>query len=186
MTTRPVSPQTGAGEIIQFPDVPPEEMTAFDYVNAPGYPPSLAAHFGSPETTIITSEVAAALIPSESYAGVRYPDLLIAFNVSPPARQARNGYLIPEQGKPPEFVLEVASASTGRRDETIKGFPSTGVSTLLEASITALTWLATGWWTALTGPSPSTEPTKGITGGEAKCLACPYAGKKADCASGTR
>ena len=120
MTTRPVSPQPSTGEIIQFPDVPPEEMTAFDYVNAPGYPASLAAHFGSPETTIITSEVAAALIPSESYEGVRYPDLLIAFNVSPAARQARNGYLIPEQGKPPEFVLEVASASTGRRDETTK------------------------------------------------------------------
>ena len=120
MTTRPVTPQPGAGEIIKFPDVPPEEMTAFDYVNAPGYPPSLAAHFGSPETTIITSEIAAALIPSENYEGVRYPDLLIAFNVNPAARVARNGYLIPEQGRPPDFVLEVASESTGRRDETTK------------------------------------------------------------------
>ena len=120
MTTRPVPPQPPAGEIIKFPDVPPEEMTAYDYVNAPGYPPSLAVHFGNPETTIITSEIAAALIPTESYEGVRYPDLLIAFNVNPAARVARNGYLITEQGKPPDFVLEVASESTGRRDETVK------------------------------------------------------------------
>ena len=70
---------------------------------------SLAAHFGDRETTIITSEVAAALIPyDDTYEGVRYPDLLIAFNVNPPANHARKGYLIPEQGKPPDFVLEVA------------------------------------------------------------------------------
>ena len=120
MTTRPVTPQPGAGEIIKFADAPPEEMTAFDYVNFPAYPAALAEHFGNPETTIITSEVAAALIPTASYEGVRYPDLLIAFNVNPEFRLARKGYLIPEQGKPPDFVLEVASDTTGRIDETVK------------------------------------------------------------------
>ena len=120
MTTRPVTPSPEAGNIVQFADAPPEEVTAFDHINAPGYPGSLAAHFGSPSTTIITSELAAALIPTESYEGVRYPDLLIAFNVDPEARLARRGYLIPEQGKPPDFVLEVASESTGHRDETVK------------------------------------------------------------------
>ena len=120
MTTRPAAPPPGAAQIIQFPDPPPEEMTAYDYVNALGYPPSLSEHFGRRDTTIITSEVAAALIPTENYEGVRYPDLLIAFGVDPVARIARRGYLIPEQGKPPDFVLEVASESTGRRDETVK------------------------------------------------------------------
>jgi hypothetical protein len=95
-------------------------MTAFDYVNFPAYPPSLAVHFGNPDTTIIISEIAAALIPTRTYEGVLYPDLLIAFNVDPAARVARNGYLIPEQGKPPDFVLEVASETTARRDETVK------------------------------------------------------------------
>ena len=52
--------------------------------------------------------------------GVRYPDLLIAFNANPAANRARLGYLIPEQGKPPDFVLEVASQTTGERDETTK------------------------------------------------------------------
>ena len=72
MTTKPLShpdqnlEETDAGEIIPFPDAPPPELTAYYAINSPGYPPSLADHFGSRETTIITSEVAAALIP---YAG---------------------------------------------------------------------------------------------------------------------
>ncbi len=120
MTTKPVTPRTDAVEIIQFPDAPPEEMTAYHHINFPGYPGFLALHFGSPETTVILSEIAAALIPTESYEGVRYPDLLIAFNANPAAIIPRNGYLIPEQGKPPDFVLEVASKNTGRIDETRK------------------------------------------------------------------
>ncbi len=119
-TRRAAAPAPGAGDIIQFPDPPPEEMTAYYNVNFPGYPGALADHFGNLHTTVITSEVAAALIPTESYEGVRYPDLLIAFNVDPAANYARKGYLIPEQGKPPDFVLEVASESTGSRDETVK------------------------------------------------------------------
>ena len=120
MTSKPIIPQAEAGEIIQFPDAPPEELTAFDYVNFPAYPASLAAHFGNMDTTIIISEIAAALIPTRSYEGVLYPDLLIAFGVYPAARVPRNGYLIPEQGNPPDFVMEVASESTARRDETLK------------------------------------------------------------------
>lgn len=120
MTTKPFKPTAGTGAIVQFPDAPPEEMTAFHHVNRPAYPASLAAHFANAETTVILSEIAAALIPTETYEGVRYPDLLIAFNAKPEAIIPRNGYLIPEQGKPPDFVLEAASQSTGARDETIK------------------------------------------------------------------
>ena len=127
MTTKSLShlksilEETDAGEIIPFPDAPPPELTAYYAINSPGYPPSLADHFGDRETTIITSEVAAALIPyAGTYEGVRYPDLLIAFNVNPAAGKARKGYLIPEQGKPPDFVLEVASESGKERDEVAK------------------------------------------------------------------
>ena len=49
-----------------------------------------------------------------------YPDMLIAFGVDAAAIVATNGYVIDEVGKPPDFVLEVASASTGRRDYTVK------------------------------------------------------------------
>ncbi len=122
MTTMPAYLQqdADAGEIVQFPEPPPEEMTAYYSVNWPGYPGALADHFGHPETTIITSEVAAALLLTPDWQGVRYPDLLIAFNANPAANRARLGYLIPEQGKPPDFVLEVASDSTYRHDRTDK------------------------------------------------------------------
>ena len=120
MTPRPVTPPPDAGVILQFPDPPPEEMTAFDYVNFPAHPSSLADHFGNSDATVITSELAAGLRATESYEGILFPDLLIAFNANPAARRARNGYLIPEQGKPPDFVLEVASKTTAERDETHK------------------------------------------------------------------
>ena len=48
------------------------------------------------------------------------PDCVVAFGVSPGAIRFRNGYEILEAGKPPEFVLEVASESTGARDYTVK------------------------------------------------------------------
>ena len=47
-------------------------------------------------------------------------DCVVAFAVDPEAIVARNGYIISEVGKPPEFVLEVASESTGRQDYTRK------------------------------------------------------------------
>ncbi len=115
-------PQPAPPEILQFPDPRPcdLDMTTFDYVNFPAYPSALAYHLGNPDTTVIISETAAGLRPTESYEGILFPDLLIAFNASPASRRARNGYLIPEQGKPPDFVLEVASKTTGERDEVHK------------------------------------------------------------------
>ena len=120
MTTKPTTLPPEFGAIIKFPDAPPEEMTAFHHVLFPGYPGTLALHFGNPGTTVILSEMAAALMPTSDRGGVRYPDLLIAFNANPEAILPRNGYLIPEQGKPPDFVLEVASESTGEIDEEEK------------------------------------------------------------------
>ena len=50
-----------------------------------------------------------------------YPDGLVAKGVSDPQGIIwRNGYVISEVGKPPDFVLEVASRSAGRRDYTVK------------------------------------------------------------------
>ena len=48
------------------------------------------------------------------------PDCVVAFGVDPGAIVARNGYVVSEVGKPPDFVLEVASESTGRNDYTTK------------------------------------------------------------------
>ena len=48
------------------------------------------------------------------------PDCVVAFGVDPGAILERNGYVIEEVGKPPDFVLEVASKSTGRAEYTVK------------------------------------------------------------------
>ena len=57
------------------------------------------------------------------------PDCVVVFGVNPKNIIARNGYVITEVGKPPDFVLEVASESTGRRDYTVKreGYARYGV-----------------------------------------------------------
>ena len=49
-----------------------------------------------------------------------YPDVIVAFGIDAAAMVRRNGYVISEAGKPPDFVLEVASESTAWRDETVK------------------------------------------------------------------
>lgn len=117
-----VAEPSAAATFIRFPDYQPSEETVTTYVNLnyPAYPAALGRHLGNTDTTLILSEVAAALFATASREGLRYPDLLIAFGVNPDLWEARNGYLIPEQGKPPDFVLEIASESTGREDETVK------------------------------------------------------------------
>ena len=59
-----------------------------------------------------------------------YPDCVVAFGVDPRSIIARNGYVISEVGKPPDFVLEIASRTTAPRDETVKreGYAEMGVS----------------------------------------------------------
>ena len=59
-------------------------------------------------------------IPTRDMSGIVYPDLLIAFNADPNALERSNAYVISEQGKPPDFVLEVASRSTRIIDRTTK------------------------------------------------------------------
>ena len=48
------------------------------------------------------------------------PDWYISFGVDPQAVISRDSYLLWEVGKPPEFVLEIASKSTWRNDLTHK------------------------------------------------------------------
>ena len=58
---------------------------------------------------------------ADDRSGYVVPDCIVAFGVNSVAiRDQRNGYVISEVGKPPEFALEVASESTGKRDYTSK------------------------------------------------------------------
>ena len=104
----------------QLPDPPerhPDEVTSYDQLHEDGSSHHLIRYLGNPQTTLVGADRYIVLdVPAGRDAIRRYPDLFIAFNADRDAYRRRNGYVISEQGKPPDFVLEVASPSTGRLD----------------------------------------------------------------------
>ncbi len=114
---------TSTQTLVRFrlPDPPerhPDEVTSYRYVHLKGNPHFLAQHFAKPETTIISAELH--LVAARRTRPLRVPDLLIAFDVDPDLYYEQNGYVIADQGKPPDFILEVASPSTARVDTVEK------------------------------------------------------------------
>ena len=106
--------------LLPLPDPPrrnPDELMAnFQHLTINGGALHLAKHFGNPTTTLLGGDLYLAPFPPDDMTGIRYPDMLIAFDVDPEAYHRRNAYIISEQGKPPDFVLEIGSPSTGRVD----------------------------------------------------------------------
>ena len=103
----------------RLPDPPrrePDEMTSYDHLHKPGSAHYLALHFGRPDTTLVEAERWIIAHPDADRSRGRRPDLLIAFDVNPAAYEASNGYIISEQGKPPDFVMEIASETTAETD----------------------------------------------------------------------
>ena len=103
-----------------FPEYPPRgDMNNPFFLHEPSHMRSLAIHFGRDETTFVMSEV-----PVSTSATIRRehrrPDLMVAFDCDRELLISQNGYSIVTQGKPPDFVLEVASESTGEVDYTDK------------------------------------------------------------------
>ena len=126
-TVKPVKTTVKTSRLTAFPYPPerrPEDMTSFKQLALTGSAHYLAEHLGRPETTIVTGERYIAVIPVREMRGqmlgIRYPDLLVAFDVDPAAFNSSNAYVIREQGKPPDFVLEIASPSSRRRDTRTK------------------------------------------------------------------
>ena len=120
MTSRPIrkTPATRSAE--KFPDFPPrDDMQNSLHLDQPAHQATLRRHFGSYDTTIVLSEIPVRRVPGQQE-GHRIPDLLIAFGVDRAFAVEQRGYSIRDQGKPPDFVLEVASPSTGREDYTGK------------------------------------------------------------------
>ena len=115
MTTKP----TRRPEVKPLPDAPqrePEEMTSYKHLTKSGNAHHLLQYFGNPETTIVEAERRLWPAPDSPVSGRLVPDLLIAFDADPEEYQRNNGYIVSQQGKPPDFVLEIASPSTGARD----------------------------------------------------------------------
>ena len=162
MTTRifPVSEAVRRAPY-NFPDAPPkEDVNDYLFLSVPGYPPALIRHLGRPDTTAVMAGIYISQELPATQRGLFYPDLVIAFDIDMEAIIARKGFVINEQGKPPDFVLEVGSETTGRRDVSAKSkgmdtrpwaSPNTGASIHPGVSITGARhcrgrpWPATGW-----------------------------------------
>ena len=134
MTTPDTTATTSQGPgRFRLPDPPqrePDEMTQYDRLFKTGNSRYLAIHLGRPETTLVEADRWIIAEPGTFRDLARYPDLLVAFGADPQAYKASNGYVISEQGKPPDFVLEVASESTAdvdvgdkRQDYAALGIP---------------------------------------------------------------
>ena len=123
MTTakpQPSSPSTLAGPaFVRIPDPPercPDDITSFIHLSKTGSVAYLIDHFGNPDTTVIGGELYLQPELHTPQSERRVPDLYIAFSVNAAAYYARNAYVITEQGKPPDFVLEIASPTTAEQD----------------------------------------------------------------------
>lgn len=128
MTIKPTAPPvvTRAG---QFPELPPrDDMQNTRHLNHPAHLPALSSHLGHSATTAVTSETPIGW-NTRQRRGLLQPDLLVAFDVDWSVIVAEQGYSIDYHGKPPDFVLEIASPTTSRRDETNKrrGYANFGV-----------------------------------------------------------
>ena len=92
-----------------FPEYPPRgDMNNPIFLHEPSHMRSIAIHFGNYESTFVLSEV-----PVSPYATIRRenrkPDLIVTFDCDRDLLIRQKGYSILAQGKPPDFVLEVAS-----------------------------------------------------------------------------
>ena len=110
----------------RFPDVPPrEDMQNTEQIYQPSWLTSLRRRLDEIESrkppedrrsVLVTSEMPVRPRPTRDSSRFFVPDLTVAFDADEDAIELHNGYWIERQGKPPELVLEVASASTGRND----------------------------------------------------------------------
>ena len=120
MVGKTITLATTTTELERFPELPPrDDMNNPIYLYRPSYIYALELHVGDRETTIVMGEVPLGWRPGQS-AGIRRPDLMIADNVNRALIIGQWGYAIEQQGKPPDFVLEVASPTTGVNDYTEK------------------------------------------------------------------
>ena len=108
----PAAPDSAPAKPFRLPDIPerhPDDMTSVDNLHQHGAIANIVQHLGNPESTIVSAEHY--VVPGPAYVAneSRYPDLLVAFDADPAAYRASNGYIVSEQGKPPDFILEVGS-----------------------------------------------------------------------------
>ena len=106
-------------EVFTLPDITDDEkleMTSFKHLAFTGIVRDLFRHFGQPENAVFMGERYIVERPNLPASARRIPDLLIAFDADVALMERQNGYVVSDQGKPPDFILEVGSPSTRRQD----------------------------------------------------------------------
>ena len=104
-----------------LPDPPGKrDMQQYNHYNRAGVGNALYRYFAHLPHVLVSGEGYLCFDRTQPQSEWRYPDLAVAFGVDPDAIEENNGYEINDAGKPPDFVLEVASRHTGRADYTTK------------------------------------------------------------------
>ena len=121
MTSKTTTLRQEAGRLERFPEYPPrDDMQNWLYLYNPGVLNSLDIHLKKTltEATVMCEIPIARTLPARS--GVRIPDLSVVIGGDRALIEEQWGYEIDRQGKPPDFVLEVASPTIGAVDYTAK------------------------------------------------------------------
>ena len=116
MTSKLTKQKKDYGTLEIFPDFPPrDDMQNALHLHRPSLQAALTEHLGNFDSTIVLSEIPVRWTPGQRR-GHRIPDLLVAFDIDREQAEFQNGYSIRDLGKPPDFVLEVASWRTAEND----------------------------------------------------------------------
>ncbi len=131
--------KTVAALPVAFPEAPPRvDMQNFLQLHQPALLPALRARLREIEdrkptdqrrSVFVFGDIPVRPLPTLDYTRLFVPDLTVGFDVDMETFERDYGYATEHQGKPPAFVLEVASPTTGTRDYTTKrdGYASFGI-----------------------------------------------------------
>ena len=116
MTTRLIVAPPKVPVNKQFPAFPPrDDMQNLLHLHEPAHVPVLRRWLGNRSSAIVISELPLSWVARQQQ-GYVIPDLLIAFDVNRDDIIREGGYAIDDWGKPPEFVMEIASPNNARND----------------------------------------------------------------------
>ena len=120
MTSRTTTLTKEAGRLERFPEYPPrDDMQNCLHLHEPSVITSPAIHYADEPNIIVACEVPVSpTLPVRE--DVRVPVLMLVRGGDRKLMEEQRGYAIDSQEKGPEFVLDVASPTTGRADYTRK------------------------------------------------------------------
>ena len=121
MTSRTTTFIQESGTLNRFPEFPPrDDMQNWRYIYDPGVLNALSIHLRKtlPRSTVMCEVPLARSLSMRDR--VRIPDMSVMLDGDRALMEEQSGYEIETHGKPPDFVLEVASPTTGVVDYTAK------------------------------------------------------------------